>query len=167
MGSDLQRNQLIEELGVYFENNKILSPLAARIFSMMILTDQEGISFDEFVEGLDASKSSISTNLQLLQASGRIVYFTKPGERKRYFKVSPNDILDQLEKKIEQWETEKKMHLKVYEFKKNMLKNSEVHHEDMPGLHYTKTYAKFVGDFIQNLKQLQENLKNTANLNSL
>ena len=85
---------------------------------MLILTDQEGISFDEFVEGLDASKSSISTNLQLLQASRRIVYFTKPGERKRYFKISPNDIFDQLEKKIKQWETEKKCTCKSMSSKK-------------------------------------------------
>lgn len=163
MTKDLHKNQLIEELGVYFENNKILSPLAARIFSMLILTDQEGISFDEFVEGLDASKSSISTNLQILQSTGRIVYFTKPGERKRYFKISPNDIFDQLEKKIEQWETEKKMHLKIYEFKKNMLKNNKRLNEDMPGLRYTKTYAKLADDFIRNLKQLKENLKNPTN----
>lgn len=133
---------------------------------MLILTDQEGISFDSFVEGLDASKSSISTNLQLLQATGRIVYFTKPGERRRYFKISPNDIFEQLEKKIEQWEAEREMHLKVYAFKKNMLKDTNQQPEEIPGLHYTKTYAKLADYFIENLKQLKENLKNTLNTNS-
>jgi DNA-binding transcriptional regulator GbsR (MarR family) len=158
--------KLTEELGVYFEQNKVLSPLSARIFSMLILTDKDGLSFDQLIEGLDSCKSSISTNLQLLQATGRIVYFTKPGERKRYFKVSPNDIFDQLEKKIEQWETEKKMHLKVYEFKKNMLKNSTTYNEDKPGLRYTKTYARLADNFIRNLKQLKEDLKNPSNSNS-
>ncbi|GGW24949.1 GbsR/MarR family transcriptional regulator [Arenibacter certesii] len=166
MATDLEKNQLIEELGVYFENNKILPPLAARIFAMLILTDQEGISFDDFVEGLFASKSSISTNLQLLQATGRIIYFTKPGDRKRYFKISPNDIFEQLDKKIEQWETEKEMHLKVYKFKKNLLKINSNSQEDMPGLHYTKTYAKLAEYFIENLNQLKENLKITVNSNS-
>ncbi|WP_026808598.1 GbsR/MarR family transcriptional regulator [Arenibacter latericius] len=166
MATDLDKNQLIEELGVYFENNKILPPLAARIFAMLILTEEEGISFDDFVEGLYASKSSISTNLQLLQATGRIVYFTKPGERKRYFKISPNDIFEQLEKKIEQWESEKEMHLKVYNFKKDTLKNNCSNQKDTPGLHYTKTYAELADYFIENLNELKENLKITINSNS-
>jgi hypothetical protein len=44
--TDLLKSQLIEELGVYFENNRILTPLASRIFSMLILSDPEGICFD-------------------------------------------------------------------------------------------------------------------------
>lgn len=134
---------------------------------MLILSDQEGISFDEFVEGLDASKSSVSTNLQLLQASGRIVYFTKPGDRKRYFKISPNDIFEQLEKRVEQWETEKKLHLKIYTFKKSMCLKNNTYDENMPGLRYTKDYASLIEDLIQNLRKLQENLKNPTNDNSL
>ncbi len=166
LANDLEKNKLIEELGVYFENNKILSPLAARIFAMLILTDEEGISFDSFVEGLKASKSSISTNLQLLQAAGRIVYFTKPGERKRYFKIAPNDLTEQLDKKIAQWEMEKEMHLKVYRFKKNMFKDGVPSLDQMPGLQYIQTYTKLADYFIDNLKQLKEKLENTPNTNS-
>lgn len=134
---------------------------------MLILSEQEGISFDEFVEGLDSSKSSVSTNLQLLQISGRIVYFTKPGDRKRYFKISPYDLVEQLEKKIEQWETEKKLHLKIYGFKKKMYLKNDTYDENMPGLKYTKDYAALIDGLIQNLKKLQDNLKNPANNNSL
>lgn len=167
MKIDPLKSQLIEELGVYFENNKILAPLAARIFSMLILSDREGICFDEFVEGLDASKSSISTNLQLLQVSGRIVYFTKPGDRKRYFKISPNDIFEQLEKKVEQWETEKKLHLKIYEFKKNICLKNNTYDENMPGFRYIKNYTSLIDNMVQNLRKLQENLKNPNDDNSL
>ena len=143
-----------------------MAPLAARIFSMLILSDPEGICFDEFVEGLDASKSSVSTNLQLLQAAGRIVYFTKPGNRKRYFKISPNDLSEQLGKKVEQWETEKELHLKIYGFKKDRCLSNNTYDENMPGLTYTKDYASLIDGLIHNLRELQEKLKNPVNNNS-
>jgi DNA-binding transcriptional regulator GbsR (MarR family) len=159
--------EVTEELGVYFEKNKLLSPLSARIFSMLILTDKDGLSFDEIIEGLDSCKSSVSTNLQLLQNQGRVVYFTKPGNRKRYFKIAPNDIFVQLDKKIEQWEKEKDIHLRVYNFKKNLYQKKNITAENNRGLQYTKNYAVFIDDFIQNLIQLKANLQKTFNSDTL
>ncbi|TQO39138.1 hypothetical protein GQ41_3808 [Arenibacter algicola] len=159
--------QLTEELGVYFEKNKQLSPLSARIFSMLILTEKDGLGFDELVDGLDSCKSSVSTNLQLLQTQGRVVYFTKPGDRKRYFKIAPNDIYVQLDKKIAQWEKEKNIHLKVHNFKRKLYQEKDIPKEKNRGLEYTKNYALFIDDFIKNLIQLKENLQKTFNSDTL
>jgi DNA-binding transcriptional regulator GbsR (MarR family) len=164
---DTEIKEVTEELGVYFEQNKLLSPLSARIFSMLILTDKDGLSFDEIIEGLDSCKSSVSTNLQLLQTQGRVVYFTKPGDRKRYFKIAPNDIFVQLDKKIQQWEKERSIHLKVYNFKKKLYQQKNISAENNRGLQYTKNYALFIGDFIQNLTQLKANLQETFNSETL
>ncbi|MEQ8218297.1 MAG: MarR family transcriptional regulator [Arenibacter sp.] len=167
MEPNTQIKKLTEELGVYFEQNKILSPLSARIFSMLILTDKDGLSFEEIIEGLDSCKSSVSTNLQLLQTQGRVVYFTKPGNRKRYFKIASNDIFVQLDKKIEQWQKEKNIHLKVYDFKKQLYQKTNITAEKNRGLQYIENYVLFVDDFIKNLIQLKENLQKTFNSETL
>lgn len=159
--------KLTEELGVYFEQNKMLSPLSARIFAMLILTEKEGLNFDELIEELDSCKSSVSTNLQVLQTQGRVVYFTKPGNRKRYFKVAPNDIFVQLDKKIEQWEKEKNIHLKVYDFKKKLYEKKNMTDEKSRGLQYVKNYALFIDNFTRNLIQLKENLQKTFKADTL
>jgi HTH-type transcriptional regulator, glycine betaine synthesis regulator len=47
----------------------------------------DGMTFDDIVKFLNASKSSISNSLNYFLQRNRIVYFTKPGDRKRYFKI--------------------------------------------------------------------------------
>lgn len=114
-----QRNQLIEELGVIMERKDQLAPVAARILSTLILTGQEGITFDQLVQSLNASKSTVSTHLDQLQTSNKIKYFTKPGDRKRYFIVNPNLTFDVIDEMTAQWEMEKAVHQKVLEYKKS------------------------------------------------
>ena len=76
--------------GIHFENNHNLPPLGARILATLILDGcRTGITFEDLVERLGASKSSISTNLNLLLKIGKITYYTLPGDRKKYFKPSP------------------------------------------------------------------------------
>lgn len=90
--SDLkkQREELIELFGVHFENLMHLSPLGARIFAVIIVDScARKISFDDLVEGMGASKSSVSTNLNLLLKIGKISYYTVPGDRKKYYKPTP------------------------------------------------------------------------------
>lgn len=82
--------KIVEEIGVYFEQTKNIPPLAARIYAMLIFCPRLGYSFDELVELTKSSKSSVSTNVNLLINMGVLQYFTKPGERKRYFRLSKN-----------------------------------------------------------------------------
>lgn len=90
--SDLkkEKEELIEMFGIHFERNHNLPPLGARILATLILDGCRcGITFEDLVERLGASKSSVSTNLNLLQNLGKITYYTLPGDRKKYFKSSP------------------------------------------------------------------------------
>lgn len=113
---EIQRKTLIEELGVHLEEEN-LAPLAARILATLILSGRKGVTFDELVNDLHAGKSTVSTHLDHLQTTNRVKYFTKPGDRKRYFVIDPDLILIIMDEMITKWETERKLHLKIREYK--------------------------------------------------
>ena len=79
--------ELVEKLGIFLEKKEQIAPVAARIFSFIILTGKQGTTFDDLVTNLCASKSTISTHLNHLQDLKKLEYFTKPGDRKKYFIV--------------------------------------------------------------------------------
>lgn len=84
-----QREELIELFGVHFENIGHLPPLGSRILSTLILDAcTRPYTFEDLVEHMGASKSSISTNLNLLLKMGKITYYTLPGDRKKYYRPS-------------------------------------------------------------------------------
>lgn len=87
---DEQRNELIELFGAHFEQLYNLPPLAGRILSTLVIDGcKSGLTFDQLVEKTMASKSSVSTNLNLLLKTEKIEYFTLVGDRKKYFKAAP------------------------------------------------------------------------------
>lgn len=89
-GIQKEKEELIEMFGVHFESLHNMPPLGARILGMLIVDCcKDGMTFEEITERMGASKSSISTNLNLLQKLGKINYYTLPGNRKKYFKPSP------------------------------------------------------------------------------
>lgn len=85
-----EKQEIIEMFGVHFEKLFNIPPLAARILGTLIIEGcKSGLTFDDLVEKMHASKSSISTNLNLLQKMDKINYFTVSGDRKKYFKAAP------------------------------------------------------------------------------
>ncbi|MBF0694555.1 MAG: hypothetical protein IR153_05815 [Flavobacterium sp.] len=87
MDIEKQRVELIEMLGVHFEQLYNLPPLGCRILSTLILDGcKAGLTFDDLVHQFKASKSSVSTNLNLLSKLGKITYYTLPNDRKKYYK---------------------------------------------------------------------------------
>ena len=85
-----------------------LPPLAAKIYSYLIFDfDRNGVAFDEFVDIFAASKSSISSNLNLLLNLNIITDFNKIDERKRFFvmnekymKVRFEEIIVKMEREL-------------------------------------------------------------------
>ncbi|MEN9907679.1 MAG: hypothetical protein RLZZ540_820 [Bacteroidota bacterium] len=87
MDFNTEREEIIELYGNHFEKLYNIPPLAARILGTLIIDGcKTGLTFESLVEKLGASKSSISTNLNLLLKMDKISYFTKAGDRKKYFK---------------------------------------------------------------------------------
>lgn len=85
-----EKSELIELFGIHFERLYNISPLGGRILATLVIDGcKSGLTFDTLVEKMQASKSSVSTNLNLLLKTGRIEYFTVAGDRKKYFKAAP------------------------------------------------------------------------------
>lgn len=85
-----EKCELIESLGIHFEKMYNIPPLASRILGTLIIDGcKSGLTFDELVLKMQASKSSVSTNLNLLLKMEKINYFTIAGDRKKYFKAAP------------------------------------------------------------------------------
>ena len=85
-----EREELIEMFGIHFDLLYNLPPLGSRILGLLIVDGcKTGLTFEEIVEKMAASKSSVSTNLNLLLKMDKINYYTVSGDRKKYFKPSP------------------------------------------------------------------------------
>jgi DNA-binding transcriptional regulator GbsR (MarR family) len=85
-----EKEELIEMFGVHFESTYNLPPLASRILGTLIIDScRTGLTFEDLLERMGASKSSVSTNLNLLLKLGKIKYYTVAGDRKKYFRPSP------------------------------------------------------------------------------
>lgn len=78
-----------------------MQPAAARILALLIVADQVSFSFDEIREILKLSKSATSNGINFLLNLKKIEYHTKPGDRKRYFTWSPDNIINHFREGID------------------------------------------------------------------
>lgn len=79
-----EQRELIERMGVFYEQHGV-PPMEGRIMSLLVVCDEPELTFDQIRELLGISKSTTSSALNMLQTTQRVVYRTKPGDRKRYF----------------------------------------------------------------------------------
>lgn len=158
-----KKEQLVEKIGVHLENQDQLAPLAARIYASLILTGKRGQTFEELVAQLKASKSTICTHLNNLQAGGRVSYFTKPGDRKRYFIVAPNRLPTLIDEMTANWNSQIILHNEILDFKKEM---NNIH-SDEPELEldFHKDYLVFLEEARMAIKKLKQNFLNKQQKN--
>ena len=114
------KEEIIETLGLHLEEQQNLPPLAARIYAIMVLSDEDGLTFEDCLEKRGASKSSTSTSLNLLLKMGIITYFTKPGDRRRYFTLAKKKtfFLTKLQEYLKRLEVEKSVITLVMDYHK-------------------------------------------------
>lgn len=151
-----QKKELIEKLGVNLEKLHKMAPVAARIFATLILSKKKGVTFEELVEELNASKSSISTHLESLQTLNKVSYITRPGDRKRYFIIHPNLILNIINEMVEKWDNEKSIHQDIIEFKEKQQQNSEGDEHDFD-VEFNKDFLVFLEEAKTALEKLKLN----------
>lgn len=158
-----REGKLIEKLGVHIESREQLAPLAARILATLVLRGKKGQTFEELVDQLHASKSTISTHLTHLQSSHRITYYTKPGDRKKYFILSPNALISSMDKMIKNWQEEREIHLEIADYKNSVNQRIENANERFDlGFHSMyMAYLEQATALMKNLRlKLIENDKN-------
>ncbi len=151
-------------MGVHLEHKEQLAPLAGRILANLVLKGKKGETFENLVSDLNASKSTIFTHLTTLQASNRITYYTKPGDRKKYFILSPNAMINSMNEIIENWKEEKELHLEISNYKKEINETLPKDSDDKFDLEFHQEYLNYLEQasaLMKNLRQkLIENHKN-------
>ena len=146
----IEQELLIEKIGVGIQDVLNLSPLASRIYALLILSPYEGLSFEEIRTIIKASKSSTSVNINVLTQLEYISYHTRPGDRKRYFKLARYSAIISLNAYHNSIEKEIKIMSKVNDFNERY-HPEKFQNEESLGVIY-KEY----------LKEKQELVKRTA-----
>lgn len=148
---------LVEKLGVHLEEVDNFAPLAARIVALVILNGKKGTTFDQLVDNLCASKSTISTHLTHLQSLKKLSYFTKTGDRKKYFVVSRDRILQNIDDMITMWSTQKNLHEEIKEYKNecNLIATVE---EEKFDLGFHTDYITFLEEATASISVLRKKL---------
>lgn len=151
---EIEKTELIEQLGVQLENDK-LAPVAARIFATLILSGKRGVTFDKLVKDLNASKSTVSSHLDYLQSTNKIRYFTKPGDRKRYFIINEDLMMNFIDEMIAKWEADKRVHEKVLEYKKKHNQFTDINEGYQFDLEFQKDFLTFLEEATAAIQKLK------------
>lgn len=142
-------------MGVQLEHKEQLAPLAARILAYLILKGKKGETFENLVNELCASKSTIFTHLTTLQASNRITYYTKSGDRKKYFILSPNALINSMDEMLANWVLERDIHLEIIDYKKDINKGFSEDSNEKFDLNFHYEYL----NYLEQATSLMQNLR--------
>ncbi|MBQ5539587.1 MAG: ArsR family transcriptional regulator [Bacteroidales bacterium] len=110
-----KQRELVETMG-RLTNQGGGTSLAGRIVGLLSFLDKEEFTFEEIVDELKISKSSVSTTLNHLMETDKIEYITYPGDRKRYFRLKINtrkQFLQAMKRHIEKMEKLNRMALEL------------------------------------------------------
>jgi DNA-binding transcriptional regulator GbsR (MarR family) len=150
-----EKMALVEKLGVHIESRDQLAPVAARILSYVILTGKKGTTFEDLVKILCASKSTISTHLNHLQDLKKIKYFTKTGDRKKYFVINKDTIIQHIDRMVDHWDEERKIHLEIKAYKETINTHRLENEEDKFDLNFHNDYIKFIDGASSSIQELR------------
>ncbi|MEZ4801343.1 MAG: transcriptional regulator [Gelidibacter sp.] len=157
----LKKQALVEKLGVAIEKKDQLAPVAARILSYIILTGKAGTTFEDLVEKLCASKSTISTHLNHLTDLKKVVYFTKPGDRKKYYIINQDNICLSIDAMVETWSSQKELHQEIREYKQEANKSRD--EESKFELDFHNDYIEFLEEAMQSVLKLKSKITEKNN----
>ena len=149
-----KKKALVEKLGVLLETKEQLAPVAARILSYIVLTGKVGTTFEDLVTKLCASKSTISTHLNHLQDLKKIEYFTKLGDRKKYFVMNHDTIIQGIDSMIDSWRMQRELHIEIKEYKEDSNMNI-TNEEEKFDLSFHDNYIQFIDEATQSISQLR------------
>ena len=138
------------EMVKFYGNAFHLPPLAAKIYAYLIFDfERKGVPFDEFVAVFSSSKSSVSTNLNLLLNLNIIKDFNKIDERKRFFVMNEKYMKTRFDEIINKLETELSIINKLENFQ-------NANDQEIEGKY--QLYRNFFENNISNIKETIDQL---------
>ncbi len=135
-------SQFIENMGLHFEDYGI-PRIGGKILGLLIVS-QRPVSSEEMSDILQASRSSISTNLRTLLMTGLTDKVTLPGEREDFYVFSD-----------EAWETSLEMRLEGIQSLREMAEDGM---QDMPEDHPARQRLEEVLDWTNLVEDAYEKL---------
>lgn len=157
-----EKQNLVERLGVFMEQKEQLAPVAARIMSYIVLTGKTGTTFEDLVRDLCASKSTISTHLNHLADLKRILYFTKTGDRKKYYTINDDSIIQSIDTLMESWMTQNELHVEIKNYKRK-INDQNLEGASKFDLDFHDNYIQFLDEVTRSVSKLRSKIieKNT------
>jgi len=156
-----EKQNLIEGIGVHLENRLDISPLASRIYALLTLSSYEGITFEEIRETIGSSKSSTSVNINVLMQLKHVEYYTKSGDRKRYFKVARYFQLSSLEINVQSLMKDIEIVSKINDYNKVRHPDKFINEESLGDvtIDYLKKMKALVNKTIQKIEDFRRSEK--------
>ncbi|WP_236977118.1 GbsR/MarR family transcriptional regulator [Membranihabitans maritimus] len=137
--------QVVERLGVQMEKMNT-PPVHSRIFVLLLLVDPPYLSFEEIQEYLQVSKSSVSKYINAMLEQGTLDYKTFSGDRKRYFYLKLDDLLDKIYAGATKFSIISELMQNCYRERQN-LDSPDVNEQ----LRELAEFFKFLGEGMENL----------------
>jgi len=138
---DPEKDEIIEMMAVHLQNVYSISPMSGKIWAIIVLEGQEmGLTFEYLVDRLVASKSSISTGLNMLLSTEKIYFHRLEGDRKKYFKSKP--FIERFVKMYDNIDFEEKIINKIINYKKKRNLSSERSRENVESIVVYMNYLK-------------------------
>jgi len=94
-----EQDELIERLGLVFEESDRMPRIASRILGLLLLTPGE-CSIDQMAERLSVSRASISVDARRLEECGVVERITRNGDRRDYYRIAPDHYSRTLERRL-------------------------------------------------------------------
>ena len=157
------KSALIEKLGVLLETKDQLAPVAARIKAYIILKGKSGTTFEDLVSDLCASKSTISTHLNHLYDLKKIDYFTKLGDRKKYFIINKDSISQNIDAMIASWANEKELHLEIKNYKEKVNESGVLDNDSKFDLELHDNFIQFCEEVTKAVLKLRTKITEKNN----
>ncbi len=145
----------IEDVGLFYERFG-LAKMSGRILGLLMATDEEKVSFDDMVVQLQASKGSISGNINFLLKQKLIEKFMVTGDRKSYYKFSNENVFSLIDSKLDATEYVKQIFMRGNELHKD--KESAKH----KNISEVIQFYDFLEEELPKLKEKWKSLKKTG-----
>lgn len=91
----------VERMGHAAESDG-LSPIGARLFALLLLSEQPR-SLDALADELAVSKASVSTEARHLLERGIVARVSHAGDRRDYYEIAPNFYAEIIRHRIARW----------------------------------------------------------------